>query len=79
MSNKKLKRGVDVPPEYSHIMSKLYQCGNCKNQFIDIKVIFDGVEKLKSFPKKAREFFIFIALKKRDIMILLAKNFLTCM
>ena len=50
-----------------------------KNQLVDMKVIFDGLEKLKSFPKKAKKFFIFIALKKRDIMILLAKNFLTCM
>ena len=69
MNNNKLKRVIDIPPEYSQIMLKLYQCGNCnmnKNQLVDMKVIFDGLEKMKSFPKKAREFFIFIALKKRD-------------
>ena len=69
MSNKNLKRGVDVPPEYNQIMLKLYHCGNCnmnKNQLVDMRVIFDGITKLKFYPKKAREFFIFIALKKRD-------------
>ena len=63
--------GVDVPPEYNHIMSKLYHCIYCfmnKNQLVDMKAIYDELEKIpkKSFPKKAREFFIFIALKKRD-------------
>ena len=75
MNNNSLKKGIDIPPEYSQIMLKLYQCGNCKinrNKLVDMKTIFGGLTKLKLYAKKSREFFIFIALKKRD------KNDFTC-
>ena len=69
IKNDKKDKNNNVPQIYGTIMFKLYQCAKCRindNNFVNTKVILNVLTKMKLYPKRIRQLFLFISLKKKD-------------